>query len=635
MTHLTDLAFRPLPLASIRPAGWLKRQLEIQRDGLSGHLHEFWPDIKDSAWFGGDAEGWERAPYWLDGVIPLAHLLDDEELTARVHEYMDYILKHQADDGWLGPRRKDRGDADDKAQYDMWAVLLALKVLCVYHDASGDERALDAAERALAMLGRHTEDVPLFDWGEHRWFEGLIPIFYLYEKRRDARVLHWAQRLMDQGFDWRELIRGKQIEEATPIRDRGWRQWRHVVNLAMAVKAHGLVSRLTDSQNDREFCLEMIARLDRLHGQASGVFSGDECVSGTSPLRGTELCAGVEYMYSLEVMSSILDDTAIADRLEQITFNALPATFTPDMWGHQYDQQANQVLCAVNPEHRWSTNGPDSNLMGVEPNYGCCTANLSQAWPKFAAHLWMRTPSGGFAAMAYAPCTVSETKDGVPVRISVETDYPFRERITIHVETEEQVRFDLQLRIPAWCDAAQLDLGNGTVSTPTPGRRVTVDREWHGKSTLHLDLPMQARLEHRHNNAVTVHRGPLVYSLSISEDWRTVADIPPGSDSRRVDKEVHPVTPWNFALDLDKEIAFDEVPIGDCPFSPDGAPIVGTAQARRLAEWQLVNGWADETPGSPVSGDSPPEEVKLIPYGCSTLRITEFPWCSKREKPSV
>ena len=45
---------------------WLKQQLQTQTEGLGGHLHTFWPDIKDSQWRGGSAEGWERVPYWLD-----------------------------------------------------------------------------------------------------------------------------------------------------------------------------------------------------------------------------------------------------------------------------------------------------------------------------------------------------------------------------------------------------------------------------------------------------------------------------------------------------------------------------------------------------------------------------------------
>src|SRR5215510_12352192 len=93
-------AFATLPLGAIRPEGWLRRQLRIQADGLTGHLDEFWPDIADSQWFGGKAEGWERAPYWLDGAIPLAWLLDDEKLKARLSARVAYMLDHQRADGW-------------------------------------------------------------------------------------------------------------------------------------------------------------------------------------------------------------------------------------------------------------------------------------------------------------------------------------------------------------------------------------------------------------------------------------------------------------------------------------------------------------------------------------------------------
>lgn len=96
---LAPSVFRPLPLGSVRPRRWLLRQLRIQAEGLSGHLDEFWPDIAESGWIGGGAEGWERGPYWLDGVTPLAFLLDDEKLKSKVHRWMDHIIGHQCEDG--------------------------------------------------------------------------------------------------------------------------------------------------------------------------------------------------------------------------------------------------------------------------------------------------------------------------------------------------------------------------------------------------------------------------------------------------------------------------------------------------------------------------------------------------------
>jgi hypothetical protein len=86
-------AFNPLPLKSVMPAGWLLDQLRIQADGLSGHLDEFWPDLgPDSAWLGGAGEGWERGPYYLDGLVPLAYLTGDARLIAKVKKWMEWTL---------------------------------------------------------------------------------------------------------------------------------------------------------------------------------------------------------------------------------------------------------------------------------------------------------------------------------------------------------------------------------------------------------------------------------------------------------------------------------------------------------------------------------------------------------------
>src|SRR5881227_2529998 len=87
---LRPFAFQPLPLGQIKPSGWLLNQLKTQAAGLGGHLDEFWPDVRDSAWVGGKAEGWERGPYWLDGFIPLAVALDDAALKDRAQRWIDH-----------------------------------------------------------------------------------------------------------------------------------------------------------------------------------------------------------------------------------------------------------------------------------------------------------------------------------------------------------------------------------------------------------------------------------------------------------------------------------------------------------------------------------------------------------------
>ena len=143
-------AFQPLPLGSVKPSGWLRMQLELQADGLSGHLDEFWPDIKDSAWLGGKAEGWERVPYWLDGMVPLAYLLDDPALKAKVKKFIDYILDHQHPDGWLGPV----GDTAGHKPYDVWPLFPLFKAFTQYQEATGDPRIIPALLKCAARSMR-------------------------------------------------------------------------------------------------------------------------------------------------------------------------------------------------------------------------------------------------------------------------------------------------------------------------------------------------------------------------------------------------------------------------------------------------------------------------------------------------
>ena len=627
MSALAEPAFRPLPLGAIRPRGWLERQLRIQADGLSGHLDEFWPDVGRSQWFGGDAEGWERAPYWLDGAIPLAWVLDDVALKTRIRGHMETILAGQRPDGWYGPYPADAA----ARPYDLWAILLANKVLVQYHEASGDDRVLRAVEASFRALAAGLDRAPLYNWGRFRWFEGLIPAFYVHERTGAGWLLDVARKLREQGFDYPALYESEDIRVPTPRRGL-WTYTKHVVNTGMAAKSGALSWRLDQRAADRAFPARMIEALDRHHGQVTGMFTGDECLAGRNPVQGTELCAVVEFMYSLEVLLSVFGDAAFGDRLERVAFNALPATFTPDMWAHQYDQQVNQVQCTINPEHMWTTNGPESNLYGLEPNFGCCTANMHQGWPKFAAHLLMRTPDEGIAVVAWAPCVAGFTTRQVPVTVAVDTDYPFRETVGLTVTTERAARFPLMLRVPRWAAGATLEVGDEPARGMEPGGFHRIDREWSGATHIRLRFPMQPRITSRFHEAAAIERGPLVYSLSPAESWTRVNADRPHREPPHADWEVRPASPWNYGLLLDGAAAgvtFEERPIGERPFSPDGAGMLAQVRGRRLPDWKLVHGWAAEFgPGLRTSAE-PLEDLALIPYGCTNIRVTEFPRLEK------
>ncbi len=371
---LQPSAFEALPLGAVQPQGWLLDQLRIQANGLSGHLDEFWPDLgPNSGWLGGTGESWERGPYFLDGLVPLAYLTKDPKLIAKVQKWMNWTLDHQQPDGWLGPAKNT----------DWWPIYVMLKALTQFQEVTGDPRVIPALRKYFAYQAQHLSERPLKEWAVYRWEDEVLSLIWLYNHDGDKRLLDLARRLHQQGYDWSAqfanfIYHGKVSKDQTNLKTHG-------VNNAMALKAAAVWWLITGQPSDRAALYQMLDKLDQFDRQPNGIFSSDEHYAGTDPSQGTELCTVVEAMFSLETDEHILGDPILADRLEKIAFNALPGTLTADLWAHQYDQQANQVMCSLS-QREWSSNGPIPTSSDSNPTSAAAPPICTRAGPN-----WLRT----------------------------------------------------------------------------------------------------------------------------------------------------------------------------------------------------------------------------------------------------
>lgn len=601
----------------IKPRGWLRRQLRIQADGLCGNLDKVWRDVRDSAWIGGDAESWERVPYWLDGFIPLAYLLEDDGLIMRAQKYIDAILAMQKEDGWICPCPDDK-----REEYDTWALILICKVLTVWYDCSGDERIPGALYRVLKNYYELLAGgkIRLFSWAKFRWFEIFPAIGRIYELYGEPWLKELAGILHSQGQDYDELCG----EWQTPI--NRWRFETHIVNICMALKSEAVFCELTGTPY-RGLADKWTSLLRRYNGTPVGLFTGDECLSGLSPIQGTELCAVVEQMYSYETLYAYTGNSKWAEELERIAFNALPATLSDDMWAHQYVQQSNQISCEKIPgKSVFRTNGAEAHLFGLEPNYGCCTANFGQGWPKLALSAFMhrRTRRGDEIISAVpVPSELHTSVGGKEVHITLDTDYPFKNRFSYKIECGEDTAFTFVLRVPSFAKNATLD------GKPVACGDIGIDVK--GSKTLNLEYETEPEFFSRPHGLRSVRCGSLVFSLPIEYEKKMYEYERKGVERKfpYCDYEYIGSSEWSFGF-TGGGLVKSENEVPDTPFSSEKPAVTVRAGLVRI-NCGLEDGYLTVCAKTPHSrkAQSGEREIELIPYGCAKLRMTEMPVARK------
>lgn len=619
--------FIKLPAGTIQPEGWLKQQLELQRNGLNGHLGEIsaWLQKKDNAWLEtGGQWGWEEVPYWLRGYANLAYIVQDNEMMNEARFWIENILKSQREDGNFGPVHSNDG------KQDFWPNMIVLWIMQSYYEYSNDERVIDFMTKYCNyLLTVPDEDFLYSYWENSRGGDNLWSVAWLYNRTGDRNLLALGEKIHKNTADW---------TKSTQLPN-----W-HNVNVAQCFREPATYFMFTGDSSMLSASYNVQSLVRRAFGQVpGGMFGADENarIGFFDPRQGTETCGFVEQMASDEIMLQISGDPYWAENCEDVAFNSYPAALMPDYKALRYITSPNHVVSDSKNHHPGIDNsGP---FLSMNPfSSRCCQHNHGFGWPYYTENLIYATPDNGLAAILYNACKAKvKVGNGTEVTIQEQTNYPFEETIRFTLTTPENVTFPLYLRIPSWCKNASITVNGEKLNADLiAGKYARITREWSDADEIVLTVPMEInyRQWQVNKNSVSVDYGPLSLSLKIDEDYQqkdsretAIGDSKwqEGADaSAWPTYEIYPASSWNYALQISAQITVErkEWPFNNNPFTLTTVPLEFKAKGRLIPEWKVDEyGLCGVLPYEDARKAEAVDEITLIPMGAARLRIASFP----------
>lgn len=626
--------FTKLPVTSFKPGGWLKKQLELQRDGLTGHLGEIsvWLSKHDNAWLNREGKGkwgWEELPYWLKGYANIGYMLRDEKMIKEARVWLDFVLNNQRDNGDFGPMVEHNGTRD------LWTNMPMLWCLQSYYEYKNDPRILAFMSKyfkwELSLPDEHfLEDY----WENSRGGDNLLSVYWLYNRTGEPWLLELATKIDHNTANWRQ-------KDNLP-------NW-HNVNIAQCFREPATFYQQSKKQDDLDATYNDFKLVRNVYGQVpGGMWGGDENSRKgyDDPRQAVETCGMVEQMTSDQVLLRSTGDTWWADNCEDVAFNTFPAAFMPDYRSLRYLTAPNMVVSdSKNHAPGIANEGPF--LMMNPFSSRCCQHNHAAGWVYYAENAWMATPDDGLAAQLYTDGTINaKAGDGTDVTIIEKTKYPFEEQVSFNVIVPHQVNFPLYLRVPQWCKDPSVTVNGRKIKiSATPGSYIVLKGSWKNGDKVNLQLPMELKVREwtANKNSVSVNYGPLTFSLDIKETYRqedgkkNVQGDSKWQENADAAKwpsyEIMPGSDWNYGLLLNKDgweksftVTRKAWPKDNNPFTNAAAPLEISAKGKKIPSWTIDQyGLCAVLPQSPVASTEPPTELKLVPMGGARLRIASFP----------
>lgn len=643
-------------LSGIKAEGWLRKYLENQKNGLTGKLGCYAMPFKSKGWGSKSqvrtarGEAWwpyEPYGYWIEGMLKTGYLLDDAEFIKKAEKVVKFVISNPDKDGYMGPVFL-KNAPDGKKNY-RWPHAVFFRAVAAYYSSKKDKKALKAlTNHFLSNTADHNSKRDVCNVEAMCW---------LYSKTGDERIINKALKAYKE-YNCDESDADMSLKSMLSNR----KATTHGVSFNEISKLAILIYLSTGEETYLNAVVNTYKKIDRDHMLIDGVHSSSENLNGKTVLESHETCDISDFTWASGYLLMATGDSSYADKIERAVFNAAPASVTEDFKELQYFSSPNQIVSDGSSNHNKFYKGGD--WMAYRPSFitPCCVGSVNRLMPNYVSRMWLKDSNNGITAALYGPGRIT-TKAGfknTEVTIVQETNYPFNENIHFQIrldQTTSAVEFPFTLRIPGWCENAEISINGENVKEKIiSGRFVTLKRKYKHNDRIVLRLPMVPKCI-KWKEGVAVEYGSVLYALPIKERLKPVKSAE-GFDTF----DRYPAGPWNYALDIknpdkDIKVIFNSTPQN--VWSAETPAIELRVPARRVKDWKMIrckdteyeevdlqkflNDRVIEVVKRQIKGDfhfTPPlpkklkskhvgkkEQITLIPYGATTLRMTIFPIC--------
>ena len=637
-------------LDDITPNGWLKDFLVNQQNGMTGkpesmsypYDSNLWDGeiVRNTETYGSDWWRYEQTAYYTDGLLRLAYLLDNPELTQKAEAGIKYTLSH--------PDSRGRLPHGTFKKASMWPMAVFWRAIKAYYDRTHDEEI-------PKLLERHYLTYSLKEVESWRNIVSLEGMLWTYGKTGNQELLERSITAWNGG-KFGDLTPEACFADMTPFM--------HGVTFCEELKLPLLLYAYTGEKYYLDAAINAFNVMERNHMLPDGVHASAEPLIGNGNIiNNHETCDISDLTWTLGYFLQITGNTEWADRIEKAVFNAGMGCVTNDFKALQYFSSVNQFRVTGDSNN----NGlfPGRTWMAYRPTHQteCCSGNVNRFMPNYVGRMWMQSGANGIVAAMYGPSAVKFTaQNGAKVTITESTEYPYEGNIIFKIESDKHTAFDFTYRIPGWAEKAsvkyngkklcksitekakfhsihvnvgdepveiELDLTMEPILT-TVGKGCTAYDEaarnyFNGRGKIEPTSIENVAVEQESNSdeiqSVYVQRGPLLYSYAIpqtkTEDTKVYSYMHgkvPGDPSFKC-WDIEPSGDWNYAVDIRGKVRLKY---------SNGTIRIPVKRIR----WELEGGRF--TPRVPSPDDVEvisykTEYIDLVPYGGTELRLTVFP----------